>query len=486
MEKRKMLCAVCFLVGVSLSGCKGKTEESKEIPVIRIAVNSYQGKTDELNEVSDAISAWTEQEIGCRVELLWKSSRISSEYAYFSQRENADILFLGEKEMYEEYRTKNLLLDMEEYIGAYGKGILEVMDCTPQDLRRYGGIYGIPKALHEIYSAGVMLANEYVEKYDLDLSQIRHIADLEPLLETIHENEPDLIPLVANISGSVIARSDPIGDQLDSCISMVRYDDPALNVENYYATQEYEERIRMIRRWQQKGYIDPEALLEIEVGEDLVSSGTAFATEFVIRPDEVQYAESRYGDKVQIIPFDERPHYNRERDWNFMWVISSGTQYPEEAMKVLNLMYSNQTMNDFLLYGIEGKHYIVNQDGTFAYPEGTDSTNVGYFNDSKWEFNRTIASRWEGTSENIQKEMEEFNESAITSYADGFHFDNSKVEGEIREVQGVLSKYVGKFGVGVLDVDTHYPQFLQQLEEAGAQTILDEVQKQLNEWKEKK
>ena len=486
MRKKSFLWILCMAVGSNLTGCKKETGETQVFPTIRIAVNSYQGRIEDLNEVSEAMSEWTEKEIGCSVELLWKSSRMSSKYSYFSQKENADIFFLGSKEEFKEYGQKEMLLDMEPLISDYGKGILEVMGCAKEDLIRYGGIYGIPKPLHEIYSAGIMIAKEYAEKYEMDLSQIHHMEDMEPFLEVIQKKEPEVIPIVSNVAGNLITRSDPIGDRLDSCIAIVRYDDPELKVENYYATEEYEERIRMIRRWQQKGYIDPEAMLQIEVGEDLVSSGMAFATEFVIRPDEVQYAKNRYGDQVQIIPFDEKPHYNRESDWGFLWAISSSTPYPKEAMKMLNLMYSDQTINDFLLYGIEGKHYIVNEDGTFSYPEGIDSTNVGYFNDSKWAFNRTIASRWEGTSENIQQEMENFNQSAITSYADGFSFDNSAVEEEMKKVKMVLNQYTQKFGVGVLDIDTHYPEFLKQLEKAGAKNILDEVQRQLDQWKNNK
>lgn len=482
MEKKKILWCVCGMMGMMLSGCAQK-EEAKSLPVIRIALSSYQGRTADLNEISQAISEWTAGKIGCEVEILWQSSRVSSEYVNFSQKKNADIVFVGGKGTFQNYIERGLLLDMEENLVTYGKDILMAMDSTVEDLRRYGGVYGIPKPLHEIFSAGVMLSKEYVDKYQIDVSQIHHMEDMEPILEIIRQNEPDVTPIVANVAGHIISRSRPIGDLLDSCISMVRYDDPTLKVENYYATEEYEEQIRMLHRWQEKGYIDPEAIMEIEVGEDLVSSGTAFATEFVIRPDEVQYAKSRYQDKVQIIPFDEKPHYNEERDWEFVWTVSSGTQYPREAIEVLNLMYSDPVMINFLLYGIEGKHYIVKDDGTFAYPDGVDFLNVGYFNDCKWGFNRTIAGRWEGTSENIQAEMKSFNDSAITSYANGFCFDSSKVEQEITAVQIVLDKYGTKFGVGLLDVDVYYPKFLEELEMAGAQKILKEVQEQLDQWK---
>lgn len=48
--------------------------------------------------------------------------------------------------------------------------------------------------------------------------------------------------------------------------------------------------------------------------------------EFVLKPDEMQYEESLYGDKVIIIPFDNRPVLDTEDDWVTVWSIFSETK----------------------------------------------------------------------------------------------------------------------------------------------------------------
>ena len=60
------------------------------------------------------------------------------------------------------------------------------------------------------------------------------------------------------------------------------------------------------------------------------------------------------------------------------WMIASTTDVPEAALKFLNLTYTDKDIVNLLIYGIEGRDYIMNDDGTVSYPEGEDSTTVPY------------------------------------------------------------------------------------------------------------
>lgn len=50
-------------------------------------------------------------------------------------------------------------------------------------------------------------------------------------------------------------------------------------------------------------------------------------------------------------------------------MISSTTDVPEAAMKFLNLTYTDADVINLLIYGIEGRDYVKNDDGTVSYPE---------------------------------------------------------------------------------------------------------------------
>ena len=40
-----------------------------------------------------------------------------------------------------------------------------------------------------------MCRKDMVDETDIDLSEIKSVQDLEPLLEAVHENHPDIYPL---------------------------------------------------------------------------------------------------------------------------------------------------------------------------------------------------------------------------------------------------------------------------------------------------
>ena len=64
----------------------------------------------------------------------------------------------------------------------------------------------------------------------------------------------------------------------------------------------------------------------------------------------------------------------------------------------------------------------------------------------------------------------------------GYKFDASSVETEQSTVKNVIAKYLTQLEYGTVDVDTVLPEFLKDLENAGMNKIIEENQRQLNEW----
>ena len=75
------------------------------------------------------------------------------------------------------------------------------------------------------------------------------------------------------------------------------------------------------------------------------------------------------------------------------------------------------------------------------------------------------------------------NESAKASPALGFSFDSTPVRTEMASVGAVKDEYELSLDTGAVDPEKALPEFLEKLEAAGSQTIIDEIQKQLDEWK---
>ena len=314
--------------------------------------------------------------------------------------------------------------------------------------------------------------------------------DLEPLLDIIKKERPDVVPWALEKRGNAVVERSPIADILDGCLAGILYEGTDDTVCNIYESDAYTKRVELAKRWQEKGYLAKDVITNIESGQSQVIAGDAFAAEFVIKPDEMQYEESLYGDKVIIIPFDNRPVLDTEDDWVTVWSIFSETKYPEEAVKVLGLLYSDEDVLNTILYGVEGMHYEVQEDGSFAFPSGINSSNVGYFCSTKWQFNTPKAGIWSGMSDDLEGDFKTFIASANISPAYGFWLDESKITVNIQKLKEIVSRYKKNLNIGLgadgKDVDTYLEEFRKELREAGSEELVKEVRDQYQAWKTKK
>lgn len=116
------------------------------------------------------------------------------------------------------------------------------------------------------------------------------------------------------------------------------------------------------------------------------------------------------------------------------------------------------------------------------YPEGIDASTVSYYSWGKWELpNNYLQYVMAPSPSNLWEEMDEFNMAAAPSKALGFVFDTTPVEGEITAVQNVITQYDPGLGSGTLE-PSKLEEFQQALLDNGVQKIIDEAQRQLDEF----
>ena len=77
----------------------------------------------------------------------------------------------------------------------------------------------------------------------------------------------------------------------------------------------------------------------------------------------------------------------------------------------------------------------------------------------------------------------EADKEADVSPLTGFVFDQSPVKTQIANCTSIINEMVPALSSGSVDPEKAVPQFLERLEGAGANDIIEEKQKQLDEWK---
>ena len=185
-------------------------------------------------------------------------------------------------------------------------------------------------------------------------------------------------------------------------------------------------------------------------------------------------------DSIKLV----QPYINTSDVNGIGFAISATSKHPEAAMKFLNEMYTNPDVVNLLAWGIEGTHYEVQDDGTIDFPEGLDAATTTYGLNMDWFFgNQFLTYIWgKGRDTTIYSRLEANNKNAQFSPVMGFSYDSTPVSTEIAALTNVKNQYLPGLACGSLNPETELPKFLQALEDAGLQKVIDEKQAQLDAW----
>lgn len=88
--------------------------------------------------------------------------------------------------------------------------------------------------------------------------------------------------------------------------------------------------------------------------------------------------------------------------------------------------------------------------------------------------------------EGIYEAYKEYNDSAPVSPLYGFVYDNSNVKNEITAISNVLAKYEAVIGCGLAEPEETVAKLLKELDAAGIQNVINDVQSQVDAWESTK
>ena len=156
------------------------------------------------------------------------------------------------------------------------------------------------------------------------------------------------------------------------------------------------------------------------------------------------------------------------------------TASPEASMVLLNELYTNPALSDLIIYGIEGKHYEITEDGFLDANAGTSPDTYSTLN---WLYPNQFASTvLVGNTADLWDRTRKFNEEAIKSPAMGFAFDSTTITTELTAVTNVYEEYQKSLEYGFVDPEVGIPEMLEKMNNAGLAKIIAEKQAQLDAW----
>lgn len=383
--------------------------------------------------------------------------------------------------------SKGQFIPLDELLQKHGHGIVQALDPAYLEAAKVNGVvYAVPTLRDMASSFGIAMRKDLINKHKIDVSQIKRFEDIEGALKAVKAGEPDISPLITGVGSSILNQYQPhdtLGDQLGV---LPNYDNN-LKVVNLYESEEYAKQLQTVRKWYKEGLIQKDVATNKTTQYELIQSNKAFAYLLRVQPQTITGETQLNGQPMEVVTFTE-PVSTTSTITNVMWGIASNSKVPDKAMEFLNLMYSDKEIINLLIWGIEGKHYVVKSENIIDFPEGVNAQTSGYFLNMGWLFgNQFLSYVWNGPNADpdVWEKMKEFNKSAIKSKALGFSFDSTPVKTEVASVGNVISQYGLPLETGSVDPDNVLPEFIKKLKTAGIDKIIAEKQKQLDEWAQK-
>lgn len=469
-------------VSQDTEGNQQTPSKPEEMPHL-VMMFPYNDVPADVKMVEDEINKILTEKVGCTVELVAVSyGNIADKQTMTlaSPTEQLDLLMGNFRQGMLGFVSKGQLMPMDDLLNEYGQGILENIDSNSLACDTINGnVYGLLTNRDLARQRGFVFRKDQIDEQGITLPErVTDLSEMTPIFAKLHEAYPNMYGLASSAvkAEAYMYLNSNINPLTDNLGVLMNTDD--LKVSNLFESTEYLEFCKLMTEWNRAGYIYPDILIDSSNnGSQLMRNNNLFCFIDAYKPGVVSEKSGLVGQEVEVVAIGQ-PLRLTEQNWS--WVIPENAIYPEKAMEVLNLLFTDSDLIDLLSYGIKDYHWITDEQGFMV-----DGPNAAGYPDKKaWATgNAYLATVRAGDPADVWEQMKIFNESAHKSKALGFSFDSSALNAEFTALQNVLKEYRYMLEWGFADdVDATLKQMNDALYSAGLQKYMDEKQSQLDTW----
>ena len=478
----KKILSLVLAVAMLMSLCSFASAESEPVELTWWLFTDSSAPIDQA-EVDEALNAYSIEKLGIKVNFVYMAADQIN--LAMSSGEAFDICFTCD--WYNDFATNcanGMFLDITDLVGEYAPDLVASMPENVWAGSYFNGrLYAIPHM--KDYGMEIMwiLDTDYfINQKGLEENHYISFEGIEEYLAMYKADYPDDYPLKISKSG--------ITSWMNCLVDWVNMEyligldweaqgtDEELVVKAALEVPAFVNRLKTIHSWYEKGYINQDAAVTESMGRavaGVVQSGQGwFGAETV-------WSNARQ--KASYIARYDGPYMSTSSLRGSMTAISSATEHAKECLQIIQLMNTDATYRTLARYGIEGKHYIDNGDGTVTKTEyGTTNYKVQAYGQGFYNVGPIEASAFESVPADPDMWEKVFAgyENATLSAAMGFTFDPSNVDSQCLAISSIWNDYKAELITGTSDPDVVIPQILEEMNAAGLQDIIAEAQAQLN------
>lgn len=459
--------------------------DSEELEPVTLRIFNYQcAASDDANVVEYINNLPSVKALNVTVEFVNFGSmneRTEKLPLLMATSEQMDLVFDASWLNYYNYMRNGVYADISGFLAEDP----EMYNLIPEGMwegQTYeGGIYGIPCYKETATSYVFVATQEMLDKAGLTQDDITEFKDVEPLLAAMQEDGHSLMWASAYEGVAPLAlMKDYAFVSGNANYGVVKRDGSSSEVMNPYATEEFKEAIQCMYDWKQKGYIVDDFItngngnLYNDAGYKNGLSYTNW-TPKVVYDKNTEYADG------SLVPLfvTGAPITDNSVTAGSVFCILDKCQNKERAYQFLRLCYFDADLCNALAYGVEGVEYNLTEDGLVE--PVADKWNMwqgqNWLMGNMWLMTPTVTDM-----PNKVEVFQEWNASAEVLPTNGFILDTKPIQNQISTVNAVLAEYLKPLALGYVDPETGIAEMNAQLEAAGFNELIAEVQAQYDAW----
>lgn len=375
----------------------------------------------------------------------------------------------------------------EEDINTYLPDLVKMRGNNGFDACKYKDqIIAVPMG-NKIYSGAyrcVTVLNNVLNEVGWDYTDIKTYEDLVEAALAVKKEYPDMRLFsepVAILGAAVNLFADgPMSSTASYPTSgyyFVLEDEAGDKIHSMYESEEFKKAIRLAQEMHELGLSgddllsDPSASAnDWSVGNCLVAQGVAGnLVETGLK------AKMPEGTDLRVIKLNDYTNiYTLDYDWAFSVSVAAQDDVPD-YLRLLNWIYASEDNYRFCIYGVEGKDWEYNADGTINAKSGT------MFAD--WFLQASCYHIYDPSiPEEAIAAYEAWDDGAKQSKLAGFTFDATNVMTELGAMDAITTEKIPPLVAGYGDVDKELPAIVEELKKAGLDKYMEELQKQYSAW----
>jgi putative aldouronate transport system substrate-binding protein len=482
--KKALLFVLAAAIAV-VSGCSSKNDGKKEGGEPASVVWFVPGeRKPDANAVIEKANEITLAKLNLKMDFQFIDSGAYTERMTMNMASgNAfDICFTGYINPYRSAVQNGGLLELDSLLKD-APGLYSAVSPYLWDAAKINGkIYAVPNEQIAASATALFIKKDLADKYGLDAPAIKKTSDIEPFLEKIKNNEPDIYPFRPNWGIRSFADMDEVtyyenvlgSDNGENPPVRVKIDGNSTEVIPITKDPAYYDCAAKLWDWFRKGYIRKDIASVMDEAQELKAGkfGVWLATD---KPGVDVTTSESMGYQVITIPVS-KAHLSSSSVIAAMTGIGRNSKNPKAAVSLLELVNTDKEFFNLLTLGIEGVQYEKAGGGAIR-RLGTSNYAI-----AGWQLGNQFNSYLtEKQPPDLWEETKRVNEESVKSPLLGFAFDSSKVKNELSQCGTVIKQYAVA-GNGSEDPQKYFEAFSKKLDEVGVNKIKEELERQIDEF----